>query len=96
MQENSSQSLKWLFGCLFGVLTLWCWCPLGYGSYGEVGRIMGMPSWAAVMLLAGAVLFIVEWIYLFKTDFALYDHDLDEIIEALNSQDKSPKNIEEA
>ncbi|MCG8617225.1 MAG: DUF997 domain-containing protein [Desulfobacterales bacterium] len=89
MQENSSQSLKWFVRCLFGVLTFWCWCPLGYGSYGEVERIMGMPSWASVMLLVGAVLFIVEWVYLFKTDFALYDHELDDIIEALSSLDES-------
>ncbi len=89
MQKNSNQGLKNVFMVLFLVLTFLCWCPLGYGSYGEVGQIMGMPSWAAIMLLIGAVLFVVEWVYLFRTDFALYDHELDEIINALNSGDQS-------
>jgi len=46
---------------------------------------MGMPSWAVIMLGIGAVLFVIEWIYLFWTDLALYDEDLDEIMDALGS-----------
>jgi uncharacterized membrane protein len=74
-----------LFLIVFLVLTVFCWCPIGYGSYGEVGLIMGMPSWAFIMLLIGAVLFVIEWVYLFWTDLALYDDDLDEILDALKA-----------
>lgn len=74
-----------LFLIVFLVLTVFCWCPIGYGSYGEVGLIMGMPSWAFIMLMMGAVLFVIEWVYLFWTDLALYDDDLDEILDALKA-----------
>lgn len=81
--------MKFVFGVLFCILTLWCWCPIGYGSYGEVPRIMGMPNWAAILLLVGAVMFVVEWVYLFKTDLALYDDDLAVIMEQLNDLEKT-------
>ena len=85
MASNSKTTQKSIFGVLFCVLTLLCWCPIGYGSYGPVSKIFGMPSWAAMLLLIGAVLFLVEWIYLFQTDLALNDEDLDEIIEELKA-----------
>ena len=85
MTSNVNKKKKTLFLIAFFVLTVLCWCPVGYGSYGEVGLIMGMPSWAFIMLLVGAVLFVIEWIYLFRTDLALYDDDLDEIMDALET-----------
>lgn len=84
--SNQKKNVCFLFS--FIVLTVFCWCPLGYGSYGEVGLIMGMPSWAFIMLLVGAVLFVIEWVYLFWTDLALYDSDLEEIMAALDLTNK--------
>ncbi|MCD4720872.1 MAG: DUF997 family protein [Desulfobacula sp.] len=85
MTSNVNKKKNTLFLIAFFVLTVLCWCPVGYGSYGEVGLIMGMPSWAFIMLLVGAVLFVIEWIYLFRTDLALYDDDLEEIMDALET-----------
>ncbi|SDU47835.1 DUF997 family protein [Desulfobacula phenolica] len=76
----------------FFVLTMLCWCPIGYGSYGEVALIMGMPSWAFILLVIGAVLFIVEWVYLFRTDLALYDEDLEGIMAALEKINTTKEN----
>lgn len=85
MASVANKKKNTLFLIVFLVLTVFCWCPIGYGSYGEVGLIMGMPSWAFIMLVIGAVLFVIEWIYLFWTDLALYDDDLDEILDALKA-----------
>lgn len=85
MASIANKKKNALFLIVFLVLTVFCWCPIGYGSYGEVGLIMGMPSWAFIMLMVGAVLFVIEWIYLFWTDLALYDDDLDEILDALKA-----------
>lgn len=71
------------FLMVFIVLTLFCWCPIGYGSYGEVDLILGMPSWAFYLLLIGALLFVLQWFYLFQTDLALYDRDVEDIVETL-------------
>lgn len=79
---------KIMFFIAFLGLTVPCWCPIGYGSYGPVGRIMGMPSWAAMMLFFGAILFILEWVFLFRTDLALYDQDLSEVVSELESVSK--------
>lgn len=83
MASNVNKKKNTVFLILFLVLTVFCWCPIGYGSYGEVGLIMGMPSWAFFLLLIGAVLFVIEWVYLFRTDLALYDDDLEGIMAAL-------------
>ena len=72
-----------LFSIVFLVLTFFCWCPLGYGQYGEVPMILGMPSWAFYLMVIGLVLFVLEWVYLFQSDLALYDDDLDRIIAEL-------------
>lgn len=95
MSSNVNKKKNALFLSLFLILTVLCWCPIGYGSYGEVGLIMGMPSWAFIMLVIGAVLFIIEWIYLFWTDLALYDEDLEDIIDALikDTQETSKEEI---
>ena len=85
MVSNENKKKNALLLIVFLVLTVLCWCPIGYGRYGEVGQILGIPSWAFTMLLIGAILFVIEWIYLFGTDLALYDEDLDEIINALKA-----------
>lgn len=79
----SKEKKKLFFLIVFLVLTVLCWCPIGYGNYGEVSLIMGMPSWAFILLVIGSVLFVFEWIYLFFTDLALYDEDLEEIMAEL-------------
>jgi len=90
MASNTSKRKNAVFLIVFLVLTVFCWCPIGYGSYGEVGMIMSMPSWAFILLLIGAVLFLIEWGYLFFSDLALYDEDLEAIMDELlktNHQD---------
>ncbi len=76
---------------VFIIFTLLCWSPFGYGSYGEVGTIMGMPSWAFLLLLIGTIMFVIQWFYLFVSDLALYDEDLDGIIETLKTVDMEEK-----
>jgi len=95
MTSNPNKKKNRVFLILFFVLTVLCWCPIGYGSYGQVGLIMGMPSWAFTMLIIGAVLFLIEWVYLFQTDLALYDEDLEEIIEALEKTANTETIMEE-
>jgi hypothetical protein len=75
------------FVCAFIVLTLLCWCPLGYGTYGPVERFLGIPSWAVLALALGALLFILEWIYLFHSRLAMNDEELPRIISELETVD---------
>ena len=83
MSEKANKKKNLGFLVVFVVLTLFCWCPIGYGSYGEVDLILGMPSWAFYLLLIGALLFVLQWVYLFQTDLALYDRDVENIVETL-------------
>lgn len=72
----------------FLVLTVLCWCPLGYGSYGPpVSRWLGVPSWAVLALVVAGVLFVLEWIYLFHTQLAMNDEELPDIIAQLQTVD---------
>ncbi len=85
-QENG----KWqnrAFVLAFLVLTLLCWCPLGYGSYGPVPQWLGVPSWAVLALAFAAVLFVLEWVYLFHTRMAISDEELPDIISQLKTVD---------
>ena len=72
----------------FFVLTFFCWCPLLYGAYGPAERILGIPSWAVWAFGFGAVLFLVEWIYLFLGRRAMRDEDLPDILSELKAMDK--------
>lgn len=85
--EESATWQNRAFVLAFLVLTLFCWCPLGYGTYGEVQRILGIPSWAVLALALGAVLFVLEWIYLFHTRMAMNDEELPDIIAELKTVD---------
>ena len=87
MQQTSGTWQNRAFVSVFFVLTLLCWCPLGYGSYGPAGRFLGIPSWAAVALAVGGVLFVVEWVYLFRTQLAVNDEQLPDIISQLKAVD---------
>ena len=86
--ENGSTWKQVFFLVVFGVLTILCWCPIGYGSYGPVSRIWGMPNWAVTALLIGVVMFIVETIYLFATDLTLDDDQLPDVIKSIREASK--------
>lgn len=86
--ENKEKSLQeTLFWAGFIVLTVLVWCPLGYGRYGEVGRMFGMPVWAVAALVFGVLLFVLEWVYLFMTGLALDDARLSSIMHQLSLLD---------
>jgi hypothetical protein len=87
MREKRSAWPNRFFIIAFLVLTFFCWCPLFYGSYGPADRIMGIPAWAVLAFIFGAVLFILEWIYLFLTRNALSDKELPEIVSDLTAID---------
>ncbi len=87
MREKRSAWPNRFFIIAFLVLTFFCWCPLFYGSYGPADRIMGIPAWAVLAFIFGAVLFILEWIYLFLTGNALSDKELPEIVSDLTAID---------
>ncbi len=87
MKRRTSTWQNRAFVLAFLVLTLFCWCPLGYGTYGEVRRFFGIPSWAVLALVLGAVLFVLEWVYLFHTRLAMSDQDLPEVIAQLRAVD---------
>ena len=84
MKQTKSAWLNRCFFIFFLVLTFFCWCPLFYGSYGPAKRILGIPSWAAWAFVFGAILFVVEWVYLFLTNEALSDKELPEILSDLD------------
>ena len=87
MKQIDSTRQNRAFVSAFLVLTLFCWCPLGYGTYGHAPRFLGVPSWAALALALGAILFVLEWIYLFHTQMAMNDEELPNIISQLQTVD---------
>ncbi len=50
-------------------------------------RFLGVPSWAVLALAFGAVLFVLEWVYLFHTQMAMNDEELPDIISQLKMVD---------
>ncbi len=87
MKQKNGTWQNRAFVLAFLVLTLFCWCPLGYGAYGPVRQFLGVPYWAVVALAFGVVLFVLEWIYLFHTQLAMNDEELPDIISQLESVD---------
>ena len=85
MKQKTGTWQNRVFVFAFLVLTLFCWCPLGYGNFGQVGRLFGIPSWAVLAFGFAAVLFVLEWIYLFRTPLAINDEELPGIVEQLES-----------
>jgi hypothetical protein len=93
MKQRSGTWQNRAFLFAFSVLTLLCWCPLGYGAYGQVGRVFGIPSWAVWALVWATVLFVLEWVYLFRTRLSMNDEELPSIIsqlETVNTDRPSP------
>lgn len=71
----------------FFVLTWLCWSPWGYGAYGQVGRILGVPYWAVLALMWAAILCLLQWIYLFRTPWAMNDEQLPGLMAQLEAVD---------
>jgi len=89
MEQQTGSWRNRAFVLAFLVLTFLCWCPVGYGSYGPVPRILAIPSWAVTAFAVAAVLFAVEWFYLFHSRLAMSDDELPDIISQLESLDTS-------
>lgn len=87
MKQKDSVWGNRAFVLAFLVLTFFCWCPLGYGAYGEAERFLGVPSWAAAAVGLSAVLFVLEWVYLFHSGMAMRDEDIPDIISQLQAVD---------
>jgi hypothetical protein len=83
--ENGTSFKQAVFLAVFAVFTLLCWCPIGYGSYGTPTLIWGMPNWAVTALAIGAIMFVLELIYLFGTKLALSDDELPDIVKEIQS-----------
>lgn len=77
---QKSRTAGRFFLTAFLILTPLVWSPLGYGSYGPATRWLGMPSWAVVALVASAVLFVLEWYFLFGSGQALSDEDMADVL----------------
>lgn len=82
--ENGTTWKQSIFLMVFGVLTLLCWCPIGYGSYGPPVLIWGMPNWAVTALIIGVIMFLLELIFLFGTNLTLHDDQLSDIVNSIN------------
>lgn len=83
MKKSENKGLNFIFVIAFVVLTFLVWVPV-YGSYGESGRIMGLPDWVFYALLSGVILFVLEWIYLFNSNMTADDNDVADILNKLN------------
>ncbi len=83
MERKNSPWTSRIFILAFLVLTFFCWCPILYASYGPAGRIWGVPVWAVLAAAFGAILFALEWIYLFATRITVSDEELGEIVSEL-------------
>jgi hypothetical protein len=87
--QNGTRWKHGIFLAVFGVLTLLCWCPIGYGPYGPVPRVLGMPNWAVTGLAIGGIMFLLELVFLFGTGLTLDDEELPGVIKAIH-QDIHP------
>lgn len=87
MKQRSGPWLNRTFLLAFCAMTFFTWCPVGYGSYGPVARVFGIPSWALIALALAAVLFVLEWIYLFFTGVAITDEEVSRTVAELESME---------
>ncbi len=83
MNRKRSAWAKRAFVIAFLVLTSLCWCPWAYGT--AEGRMFGIPTWAVVAYICAAVLFLLEWVFLFRTGMAVSDEDLSRIVAELEA-----------
>ena len=83
MSRNRSARAKRAFVLAFAVLTSLCWCPWAYGTL--TGRVLSIPTWAVVAYGVAAVLFVVEWVFLFVSGLAVSDEELPGIVSELTA-----------
>ncbi len=84
------KTVNLIFLTIMWVLSIFCWCPIGYGKYGPVSRILGVPYWAFCAFIFAIILFIVEWIYLFGSKYAIKNEDVSKILREI-SLTENPK-----
>ena len=84
MKTWTTKRLNRIFLLVFVVLTFFCWCPV-FGSYGEATRVFGVPAWVVVAFGIGTLMFILEWIYLFRSGLTIDDEILREIVSELEA-----------
>ena len=89
-QERSAWPMR-AFVIAFVVLTSLCWSPWAYGTV--TGRTFAIPTWAVLAYGFAAVLFVLEWVFLFHSGLAVSDEALPGIIadlEAVDAEDAEP------
>ncbi|MEW6490209.1 MAG: DUF997 domain-containing protein [Thermodesulfobacteriota bacterium] len=90
---QKSRTAGRLFLAAFLILTPLVWSPLGYGSYGPASRWLGMPSWAVVALGASALLFALEWYFLFRSGQALEDEEMSDLLRDLQAAGRNSRQL---
>jgi len=83
MKENNRSILMRAYVIAFLVLTSLCWCPWAYGFV--TGRALAIPTWAVLAYVFAAVLFVLEWVFLFVSGLAVDDENLPRILSELES-----------
>ena len=83
-QERSAWRMR-AFVIAFVVLTSLCWCPWAYGTV--TGRTFAIPTWAVLAYVFAAALFVLEWVFLFHSGWAVSDEALPGIIADLEAVD---------
>jgi hypothetical protein len=87
MQQKTTPWRNWAFLTAFGILTFLCWCPIVYAPYGPATRLGGIPIWAVLAFGWAALLFVLEWYYLFRSNLAMTDQDLPQTLAQLEAVD---------
>jgi hypothetical protein len=72
----------------FLILTSLCWCPWAYGTV--EGRVLSIPFWAVLAYVFAAALFVLEWVFLFRSGLAVSDEDLPNILSDLEAAETDP------
>ncbi len=88
MNRKNSAWSKRAFLLAFALLTSLCWCPWAYGTV--TGRVLSIPAWAVLAYVFATALFVVEWVFLFRSNLAVSDDELPGIISELQAVAADP------
>jgi len=83
MGQTKSPWAKAAFVLAFALLTSLCWCPWAYGTL--TGRVLWIPTWAVVAYAVAAALFVLEWVFLFRSGLTVSDEELAGIVSELKA-----------
>ena len=83
MRQKRNAWAKRAFVVAFLVLTSLCWCPWAYGT--AEGRVLSIPYWAVLAYVFAAALFVLEWVFLFRSGLAVSDEELPGILTDLEA-----------